>query len=281
VSRRAGGRIFSVVVRVLFMLTGLGGLAAPARAADPAWQVEAGAGADHLSNDAPNWSQLDFALRHRFAPHSQAELTLRRTRRSGLTDEELGALVALPLGADWSASLAAAASPSHQVLARYGGRLDVARRFDGGWVASAVLGRRLFEADGNTLAGVGVERYVGVWRFAGQFGQTRLDGGGGSAGNVRLQVDRSFDAERGRVGLILAQGRELEGIPATPSSAADVIDQRVATFALVGVWPLAPAWALAWDLSHVRYDDLRRRSGLPAGAPYQRSGVHLGVRHDF
>jgi YaiO family outer membrane protein len=278
VSPRAGSRIFSVVVWSLLVQ---GGAVSVAVAADPAWQVEAGAGGDHLSNDAPNWSQFDLALRHRFAPRSLAELNLRRTRRSGLTDEELGGVVALPLGTEWSASLAAAASPSHNVLARYGGRLDVGRSFDGGWVASAVLGRRLFEADGNTLVGIGVERYVGVWRFAAQFGQTRLDGGAGSAGNTRLQVDHSFDAERGRVGLILAQGRELEGIPATPTSAADVIDQHVASVALVGVWPLAPAWALAWDLSHVRYDDLRRRSGVPAGAPYERSGVRLGVRHDF
>jgi YaiO family outer membrane protein len=135
-------------------------------AAEPAWQFEGGAGADHLSNGAPNWSQVDLALRHRFAPGSLAELSLRRTRRSGLTDEELGGLVAFPLDADWGASLAAAASPSHQVLARFGGRAELARRFDGGWVASAVLGRRLYEADGNSLLALGIERYVEAWRFA-------------------------------------------------------------------------------------------------------------------
>jgi hypothetical protein len=70
-------------------------------------------------------------------------------------------------------------------------------------------------------------------------------------------------------------------VPATPTAPADVIDQRVASLAVVGVWPLAPAWSLAWEASHVRYDDLRRRSGVPAGAPYQRSGARIGVRHDF
>ena len=275
---RAAGKTFSAIAAAGVAL----GAAAPrALAAEPAWQVEAGAGADHLSNGAPNWSQFDLALRHRFAPRSQAELSLRRTRRSGLSDEELGAAIALPLDARWSAALAATASPSHKVLAHASGHIELSRAFDGGWVASGGLGRRLYEADGNTSLAFGIERYVEAWRFAAQIGQTRLDAGGGTAASARLQVDRSFDAERGRVGLIVAQGRELEGVPATLLTAADVIDQRVATLALVGVWPLAPAWALSWEASHVRYDELRRRSGAVAGAAYRRSGVRLGVRHDF
>jgi YaiO family outer membrane protein len=278
VSRCVGRKTCSVIVGALLALSGLPSRSAPA---EPAWQVEAGAGADHLSNGAPNWSQIDLALRHRYAPRSQAELSLRRTRRSGLTDEELGAAIALPLDPQWSAALAAAGSPSHQVLARVGGRAEVARSFEGGWVASGVLGRRLYEADGNTLVAFGIERYVEAWRFAVQIGHTRLDAGGGTAPSARLQVDRAFDAERGRVGLILANGRELEGVPATPFTPADVIDQRVTTLALVGVWPVAVAWALAWEASHARYDDLSRRSGAPAGAPYQRTGIRLGVRHDF
>jgi YaiO family outer membrane protein len=247
----------------------------------PAWQVEAGAGADHLSNAAPNWRQLDFSLRHRFAPRSRIDLDLRHTQRSGLSDTELGAAVSLPIDAQWSAALALAHSPTQRVLARAGARLELSRAFGAGWVGSGVLGRRVFAVGGgSSLAAIGVERYLDAWRGAVQIGQTRLDGGG-TAANLRLQIDRSFDGERGRVGVILARGRELEGLPATASAAADVIDQRVGTLALVGTWPLAPAWALTGEASHLRYDDARRRSGAPAGAAYQRSGVRLGVRHDF
>ena len=253
-------------------------------AAEPAWQFEAGAGAEHLSGGAPDWRQLDATLRHRFAPRSLLELSLRRTQRSGLDDHEIGGLVALPLGDGWNTTLAATSSPSHRVLARHGARIEVARAFDGGWVASGLVGRRLFDAGGttagNTQIGFGVERYVDVWRLALALGTTRLDGGG-SAGSLRLQVDRSFAAERGRVGVILARGRELEGIAATPLASADVIDQRVTSLALVGSSPLANAWALTGVLSRVRNDDLQRRSALPAGAPNQRSGVRIGVRHDF
>jgi YaiO family outer membrane protein len=246
----------------------------------PQWQIEAGLGMDQLSNGAPDWNQVDVSLRRRIEERSIVELALRRTRRSDLVDEEIGASVGLPLDAQWSATVAAAASPSHNVLARFGGRIDLARSFEGGWVASATLGRRLYTDAGNSLMAVGVERYVGDWRLAAALGQNRLDGGD-TAANARLQVDRSFAAERGRVGLILASGRELESVPATAQAPADVIDQRVNTVALIGTWALAAAWALTGEASHVRVDDIQRRSGAPAGAPYHRNGVRVGVRHDF
>ena len=262
------------------------GWSIPAAAQTASWQVEAGVGGDSLSNGAPGWSQVDFSLRKRFAPRSQFEFSVRRTRRSGLADDEVGALVSLPLDAHWSGTLAATLSPSHHALARGTGRVELARVLEGGWVVSAALGRRLYDAQpgvgaGNSHAAIGVERYLGAWRLAAALGRTRLDGGGETSGSTRLQVDRSFDGERGRVGVILARGRELEGITGTATAPPDVIDQRVDTLALVGVWPLAPAWSLAWEASHVRNDDLRRRSGAAAGAPYQRSGVRISVRHDF
>lgn len=255
-----------------------------AEPAAPTWQVEVGAGADHLSSAAPNWNQVDLALRHRFAPRSVVELNLRRTRRSGLDDTELGGAVALPLGEAWQASLGATFSPSHEALPRQGARVELSRSMAGGWVASAALARRRFDVgsvgSGTTQIALGVERYVDAWRFAAAFGSTRLDGGG-SAGNLRLQVDRSLANERGRIGLIVARGRELEGVPATLLAPSDVVDQRVDTLALVGVLPLADRWALTGEASHVRNSDLRRRSALPAGAPYQRSGARVGVRRDF
>ena len=254
---------------------------AVAAATDPTpWQIEAGVGADRLSSGAPGWSQFDLSLRRQYGPRSVAELSLRRTRRSGLGDEEIGAAVGLALDSHWSATLGASASPSHRVLARGSGRVELARALEGGWVASASFGRRLYREAGNSQWGLGVERYVGAWRLAAALGQTRLDGGG-TAANARLQLDRYFAAERGRVGLILARGRELEGLPATALAPADAIDQRVTTLALTGVWPLAPAWALTGEASRVRHDDVQRRSGAVAGAPYHRSGVRLGVRHDF
>ena len=273
--RARAGRVVRVVAGLL-----LAAAAVPATAATWPWQVEAGIGADHLSSGAPDWRQLDLSLRRQLAPRSVAELSLRSTRRSGLTDEEIGAALSLPLDPRWGLALAATLSPSAKVLARGSGRVELTRALDEGWVAGASFGRRLYSDGGNSQWGLGLERYIAAWRLAGAIGQTRLDGGG-AATSLRLQLDHYFADERGRIGVIVASGRELEGVPATPSTRADLIDQRVRSLAITGVWPLAPAWALTAEASQVRHDDIRRRSTGVAGAPYQRSGVRLGVRHDF
>ena len=244
------------------------------------WQVEAGVGVDHLSSGAPDWRQIDFSLRRQLAPRSVAELSLRSTRRSGLADEELGAAVGLPLDRWWGLALATTLSPTHRVLARGSGRVELTRAFDDGWVAGASFGRRFYNDGGNSQWGLGLERYVAAWRLAAGVGQSRLDGGG-AATHLRLQLDRYFADERGRIGVLVASGRELEGVPATAAAGADLIDQRVRTVALTGAWPMAPAWTLTGEASHVRHDDIRRRSGAIASAPYQRSGVRIGVRRDF
>jgi YaiO family outer membrane protein len=268
-------RAAGVIAALLMAVVGV-----PVVAQTLPWQVEAGAGVDHHSNGAPDWRQADLSLRRQLAPRSVAELSLRSTRRSGLSDEELGAAVGLPLSQRWSLALAATLSPSHRVLARGSGRVELTRAFDDGWVAGASFGRRLYDDGGNSQWGLGLERYVAAWRMAAGVGQTRLDGGG-AASSLRLQLDRYFADERGRVGVIVASGRELEGVPATPGVSADLIDQRVRTLAVTGAWPVAADWALTAEASHVRHDDVRRRSGAVASAPYQRSGVRLGVRHDF
>lgn len=254
--------------------------AAPVAAASLPWQIEAGVGADHLSNSAPDWRQVDLSLRRQLAPRSVGELSLRSIRRSGLSDAELGAALGLPLDPRWGLALAATLSPSPKLLARGSGRVELTRALDDGWVAGASFGRRLYSEAGNSQWGLGLERYVAAWRLAAAVGQTRLDGGG-AATSLRLQLDRYFADERGRLGVILASGRELEGLPAAPGVSADVVDQRVRTLAITGAWPLAPAWALTAEVSHVRHDDIRRRSGAVASLPYQRNGVRLGVRHDF
>jgi len=250
----------------------------------PAWQVEAGAGADHLSSGAPDWRQVDLALRHRFAARSLVEVTVRGVRRGGAEETELGALLTVPLGSAWQGTFGVSASPSHASLPRQTARVELARSFEGGWVASATLARRRFAVgivdSGSSQIGLGVERYVGAWRGAIHIGSTRLDGGANAA-NLRLQFDRSFADERGRVGVIVARGRELEGVPATLLAPSDVVEQRVDTLAVVGTLPLADRWALTGEATHVRNSDLRRRSSLPAGSPYQRSGARLGVRFDF
>lgn len=259
--------------------------AAHAQEARP-WQAELGAGVERFSNQLDDWQQLDFALRHRFAPRTLAEGTLRQTRRRGFDDSELGGGFSLPLDADWTLAGAASASPTHRVLAKAGGRIDLSRALADGWVLGAGLGRSLYEGEGasgtsgSSIARLNVERYVAGWRFAAGILRSRLDGGQNDNGGL-LQVDRYFADERGRLGLIVARGRELENDP----SLGGVLSTRVETLALVGAWPLDPDWTLLGALSSTRQSDAQVRTGPRAGQgvgqAYRRNGIRLGVQRDF
>ncbi len=257
-------------------------LAAPAAAAP--WQVELGAGVEDFSNDTTTWREADLTLRSRFAPRALAEGQLRHTRRRGFDDSEIGAGLALPLNADWGLSASATLSPTHRVLARGSGRVDLTRNFEGGWVLGAGVARSLYDgADaapvGNSLLRVQGERYVGAWRFALGLNRSRLDGGQTDNGWL-LALDR-YVGEQGRIGVVAARGRELENEPAL----GGVLSTQVETLALVGVWPLAADWALTGALARTRHSDSQVRTGPRAGdaigSPYRRNGVRIGVRHDF
>lgn len=267
-----------------FSLATLAALPVAAQEQRP-WQAELGAGVERFSNQLDDWQQVDFALRSRFAPRSLLEGNLRQTRRRGFDDSELGAAFALPFGSGWSLGGGVNFSPTHRVLAKSGGRIDLSRELAGGWVASAGLARSLYEGEGaagssgNTLLRLGVERYVGAWRFAAGYNRSRLDGGEGDNGGL-LQLDHYFD-DRGRLGVIAAAGRELENDP----SLGGVLSNRVETLALVGAWPVDADWALVGSLGVTRQSDARVRTGPRAGqgvgASYRRTGLRLGVQRDF
>lgn len=268
------------------LLALLVGATLPSRAADtPPWRLEATAGTELLSSGAPSWSDLEVSLRRSWTARRLAEGSLRRAERAGRVDLQWGALVALPLSARWSATLAAAVSPSHHFLPSASARAELAHAFDGGWVAQGGLSRRLYDpgsgaASGSSQWTLGGERYAGAWRWAAAWSRTRLNGGD-TSGGARLQLDHYFAGERGRLGLVLARGRELEGVPAGTGVAADLLDQRVRSVAVVAAGPLARNMALTAELNRTRIDDVRRRSGAGGAPPARRDGLRLGVRHDF
>lgn len=260
--------------------------AAAGQAPERRWQVEAGLGAERYDDDAAaSWRERDLALRYRYAPRTLAELTLRDTRRYGYDDSEIGLGLALPLATDWSLVARATASPRHRVLARHSGAAELSYGgFGGGWVIGAGLGRSLYDGagdggkSGTSTLRMNLERYVAEWRFAGGVSRSRLDGGEHDNG-WRAQVDRYF-GERGRLGVIVSQGRELENLP--PNGA---VSTRVRAMALVAAWPIDPDWTLTGALGHTRNSDSERRGGLldgqAVGRPSQRSAVRVGVQREF
>lgn len=234
----------------------------------PAWQAEFGFGRESLSRGFADWRQADLALRRTWAPRSLFEINARATERFGRRDSEIGAAWALPLAAGWDASLAASASPTHEILPRWSLTAGAQRSLGEGWVLGATLRSTRYDLDRAVALALAVERYVGSaalgeWRLATTLTATRLPGLG-SSGAARIQLDRYFGA-RGRLGLLLAGGREIDNL-----GQGALLISNVQSAALLGRWAVAPAWALTGELSHTRL-----------GAQYRRSGGRLGVQLDF
>lgn len=232
------------------------------------WQAEFGLGRESLSGGLPAWQQADLALRRRWAPHSQFEFKARRTERFGLVDRELGVGVALPLADGWDASLSVATSPTHRVLPRTDATATLQRQLGDGWVLGGSLRAVHYDADRTAAVSLGVERYfgsaaLGDWRAAASLTATRLSGLG-SSGSARVQIDRYF-GDRGRLGLLLSGGREVDNLGQGALQVSDV-----QSLALLGRWPLGSAWALSGEIGQTRL-----------GSLYRRSGGRLGVELDF
>ena len=247
--------------------------------AEPRWQVEAGAGVETLSNDSPDWQQADLAVRRRDAG-TALEVNARTARRYGLHDRELGLGLVWPAGDDWTLSLRASAAAA-DFLPRLGGVAEASRRLGGGWVASAGLGRSLYDpaqaaSSGTTLLRAGLEHYAGPWRLAGGLTRARLDGGAGDSA-WRVQLDHFF-GDVGRAGLLATGGRELEAAP------DGVLSTKVQSLVVLVRVPLAEGWSMAGEAGFTRVSGLERRSGgvaqaLPGG--YRRHGLRIGVQREF
>ncbi len=254
------------VLAVRAALAAGGALAPAAHAAGS--QAEITTAAESLGTGLARWRETGIALRHEWAPRAQLELTLRATERFERTDEELGIGLAAPLSDGWGATLAASASPSHAILARSSVGVGLTRALGDGWVLGGALRSTHYERDRATAASATLERYfagpdAGEWRASATVVTTRLVGVASSAA-LRLQLDR-YVGERGRVGLLLAGGREIENLGAGALLVADV-----SSVAVTARWPIAPAWSLLGEVGRHRF-----------GSRYVRSGGRLGVQLDF
>lgn len=260
------------------------------------WQGEVGAGAEDFTSDAATWRQFDAALRVRTPERALGELNVRRTDRYQAEDTEFGLIGVLPAG-DWAGSAAVTWSPTHEALPSWGLRLGASRALADGWVVGLEATRQLYDREDQvdtSIAGTervvgssgvifNLERYVGAWRFAAGIGRVRLDGGE-SGGTGKLQVDRFYADERGRIGAVIAGGQEFENLPPSGTRPSAIISSTTFTVAIVGVHPLADAWALSWAVSSTRNSDIETRyadGALTLGDSYHRNGVRLGVQRDF
>lgn len=234
--------------------------AAPALGAE----LEAGASVERLSGGREDWRSAYLEAAHTLSERRALYGGARETERFGLRDTEAWAGHDFPLDARWSLQLEASTSPTHRVLPRLGAFAQLQRRLGDGWMASAGLRYRDYDAGRTNQLTAGAERYWGAWRGAYTLYLGRPDGGSTQAAH-RVQLDRYYGA-RNSAGLSLAGGREAEN----QGPPAGIVTSDIRAVALVGRHWLDAHWALAYELGWHEQGDF-----------YRRRGLRLGIRRAF
>jgi YaiO family outer membrane protein len=251
-------------------LPGLASAQAPAAeaaaAADPAanrYFLEASLGRDGLTRGLPEWTSQQITLGGQRADKTLLFVGERHTERYALKDRETRIGGSLPLGESAQLGIEAASSPTHQVLAKRYGLVELNLQPATGWSVATGWKRSVY---GNGLTGVvhaGVDRYIGNERFS----YTHY--AGGPDGSARTPSHRlqwaHYYSDADWFGLALVSGRETER-----NGSSQFLTTPIRGYTLSGRHTLVPGWAAVWEASRQRQ-----------GALYTRSGAQLGIRRDF
>jgi|688.fasta_scaffold23058_3 YaiO family outer membrane protein len=235
----------------------------PGRAEPPRTAIEFSATRETLSRGLPDWSSRQILIEHRRAQREVFHGGWRETERYRQRDDEIHAGAYLPLSSALQLQIEAGASGSHRVLARNHGLLGL--QFDPapGWGLSAGWRRSAYDAGNTRVIHLGAERYLGSERFAWTVFAGGPDGAATTSSH-RLQWNHYY-GERDWIAIALASGRETEH-----GGAGAFLTSRVDNITLSGRHQIGKAWGLVWEAGRQRQGDL-----------YTRSGLRLGLRHEF
>ena len=245
------------------LLTALALLAAAASAS--ASEIEAGYGQDFLSAGYADWRDASLAATWS-GERSSVRLAVRELERYGLRDNEVGAAVRVPLDARWGILGEASGSVTHHFMPAWSGALQLQYAPGAGFALSSGFKWTRYETDvassGTQLGTVGVERYFGAHRIAWTGYLSTLAGSWSGSNRVAWDL---FYGERGRIGISLSAGREIEAL-----GGGELLTSRVLGAALGGSTDVHAGWSVTYELAIQRQGDL-----------YTRTGGKLGLRRYF
>lgn len=237
-------------------------LSPPARADTAAAQtaVEFSAESSRLSNGSPDWQEQSIQISRRQGQRDVKALSLTRTRRFGLDDQQIGGLYSTPLNDRLTGTLNASVSPSHRVLPAYELGAAIQYEFAPAWLIHTGLAGKRYDSADVAQASLVLEHYFSSFSVSGAWRPVRTRGLASSSRELRgsyYYSDTSF------VGVIVSAGQE-----ATPVDADTVLLADVRASALVGRHRLSRQWALQYALSSTRQGSFYNRKSVRLGAEY-------------
>jgi YaiO family outer membrane protein len=228
----------------------------------PSVQAELAHESSHLSNGSPDWRETSLRLTQQLSQRSVRSVALTQTSRFGLQDQEVSALVSLPLADKLTASVEGSFSPTHRVLARQSLAATLQYEFQPTWIAHLGLGHRRYDGADVDSGLLMIEHYFSDFSASAAWKPVRASGSSASSTELRASY---YYGDANSVGLILSQGSE----PTTLGPGVVVLTD-VKAVALLGRHWVNPQWAITYALSQTRQGDF-----------YTRRSVRLGAKHVF
>ena len=237
--------------------------AMPAAADNTAAQtsVELSGEVFRLSNDTPDWRAQSARITYKHGPRDVREVTLTRTSRFGLTDQQIGGVYSMPSGDRLTATLAANFSPSHRVLARHGVDASLQYEFAPAWLLHGGLGNNRYDQVNVNQGRLALEHYFSSFSVVAAWRPVRAFGVDTASSEFRANY---YYADHSFVGVSVSHGRE-----ATFVNAGSVVLANVRSAALTGRHELPRHWAIRYALTHTRQGDFHSRDGVQLGVEYR------------
>jgi len=218
-------------------------------------------GADHLSNNTPDWLEANVQLQQQYGPRQSAGVGFTRTERFGLQDRQFAINYVHPFGEKLIASFDANVSSTHRVLARHAFGAALQFEFAPAWLLHTGARTTKYDAERVNQGLLMLEHYFSSfsasigWRPARAFDST--------AHSSEFRGTYYY-GDRNSVGLIVAGGKEAASIAGT------VTLTSLRSAVIVGRHWLNRDWAVNYSAGHTRQGDF-----------YSRNGISLGLQYTF
>lgn len=239
----------------------------PALAADPqpaptesAW-IEAGAGADYLSNGLGDWSTAYISFETSSGPRTSWHASTDSDSRFGKTDSQYLVGTYFPPSTNTILNVELALSPTHQILPSSEIGLSLDHRLAAGWGYALGLQDRSYNGANVSIDSVSVDRYWRTFRAAYTTFATRVSNVPGVSFSEALLLTHYYGAsDASSLTAALNAGREAE------NDGGPVLVSAVIGVSLTGAhWFGANSSAIIWSVSVTRQGSLYTRSGGQVG----------------
>lgn len=248
------------MIRTLAALL-LAGIALTAHAGHAYTEFGTSAGAENLTGDAAAWHYQEVNWTHRDSNAMTYYAALGRAQRFELNDTYLRGGLHLPVSQRWAFNAEVTASPENHFLPRDAVFAGIDYTVYRGLLLHAGFRQSRYQDSQANVATLGLESYIGAWRFA----YTLFEGtSGGASGAANLVQADYYYGDRSHVGLALVHGREVERINPTR-----LVVTPVNGLSLAGAQALSTHWAVTYTLGVTSLQDFYTRRGVSIGVVYR------------